>query len=504
MTLTKKNPQFKRESNVIPMEKGRLPPQALKVEQAVLCGILIDRTSFDRIDDILEPEMFYLEEHGLIFSAATNLNRKGSVVDLKTVTEQLIEDGSIDKVGGVSKLIKLSQKVSSSAHIEHHARIIQEKHILRSLIEVSSNIIEKSYDETNSVFDTVEYAETKIYEATKNKIKTQAVKIDKLFEELTQRLENQKNHEGLNGVETGFSELDKITSGFQPSDLVVLAARPGMGKTAFMLSMARNIAVEKEVPVAIFSLEMSSMQVMTRFVSAETNIPINKVRDGTLDSDQWNEIYEKSTSLGDAPIFIDETPQLSIYELRSKVRRLYSEHNIGIIMVDYLQLMTVSERGRHQNREQTISTISSTLKGIAKELDIPVVALSQLNRAVERRDKSRPQLSDLRESGAIEQDADIVAFLYRPEYYNMDHWEDGTPTENEAEIIISKHRNGATGQIRIGFNAPISKFTNDRPELGSIYYKEQYKLSSKMNDDKPYSDGRDDVKNPDEEEPTPF
>ncbi|MCY4216448.1 MAG: replicative DNA helicase [Flavobacteriaceae bacterium] len=484
MSLTENNPRQQKKANVIPLAKGNLPPQAIEIEEAVISGILIDRTAFERVNEIIESEMFYKEQHKLIFEAATTLYQsRDSVIDLKTITEQLIADNMIDRVGGGTFLIKMSQSIASSAHIEYHARIVQEKFILRSLIEVSSKIIEKSYDETHDVFETIQFAETQIYNATKNKIKTQPVPAKQLIERLTDQIERIKKQGGSIGIESGFHEFDSLTSGFQKSDLIVLAARPGMGKTALMLSMARNMAIEKEYTVAIFSLEMSAMQLITRMVSAQTKIPFTKIRDAALDADGFGQVLETIDTLGKAPIYIDETPQLSIYELRSKARRLKTAHNIDIILVDYLQLMTVTNRGYNQNREQTISQISSSIKALAKELDIPIIALSQLNRAVEKRDKSRPQLSDLRESGAIEQDADIVAFLYRPEYYKFETWEDGNSTANQAEVIISKHRNGAIGSFRLGFNGKISNFSNDFSLAGYKPMPTQ-KIPSKMNDNK--------------------
>ncbi|MCY4160466.1 MAG: replicative DNA helicase [Flavobacteriaceae bacterium] len=485
MSITKNTPQINKNANVIPLAQGQLPPQAIEIEEAVISGILIDRTGFERVNEIIDSDMFYKEEHQMIFQAATTLYQtKNSVVDLRTVTEQLVEDNNINRVGGGSYLIKMSQSITSAAHIEYHARIIQEKFILRSLIEVSSKIIQKSYDETQDVFDTIQFAETQIYNATENKIKIHPVRARDLIGKLAEQIQKIQSKGGYTGVESGFQMFDQITSGFQPSDLIVLAARPGMGKTALMLSMARNMAIMSQKTLAIFSLEMSAMQLITRMVSAETGIPFAKVRDGGLTPEDFGEVLSTTNSLGRAPIFIDETPQLSIYELRSKARRLKTAHDIDIILIDYLQLMTVSDRGRNQNREQTISQISSTIKALAKELNIPIVALSQLNRAVEKREKYRPQLSDLRESGAIEQDADIVAFLYRPRLYGIETWDDGSSTENEAEIIISKHRNGTLDSFRIGFNGEISKFSDDRIQHQFKRTTNPQKIPSKMNDSK--------------------
>lgn len=460
MHLPDKTPNSSRGSTVIKLQKGRIPPNATDLEELVLCGILIDRKGLQRVADILRAEMFYRTEHQDVFTAAINLLQNNSAVDIRTVCEQLKEDGTLESVGGANFVVDLSTKVSSAAHIEFHARIVQQNYILRSLIDVSNQIIEKSYDETSNVFETIEFAETKIFEATKDKIRTNAKSTVDLLREVTENLRRIQQEGGTVGVESGFRDLDRLTSGFQASDLIVLAARPGMGKTALMLSMARNIAIDAKTPVAIFSLEMSATQLMTRLIAGEAKIPIQTLREGSLDTDQWNSMSKELGALEDAKIYIDETPQLSVFDMRAKARRLHAEHGIGIIFVDYLQLMTVTTKIRGENREQTISTISNNLKAVAKELDIPVIAISQLNRAVESREKKRPQLSDLRESGAIEQDADIVGFLYRPAYYNIDVWDDGTSTDGQAEIVISKHRNGSLRNIRLNFEGNYAKFLN--------------------------------------------
>ena len=380
-----------------------------------------------------------------------------------TVSGQLKKEGKLEKVGGDFYLISLTQKVSSSAHIEFHARIILQKFIQRSLIKISSEIIEESYDESVDVFDLLDNAESKLYDITLGNVKKSTETAQDLVIQAKKKIEEIANKEGLSGVPSGFERVDKVTSGWQPSDLVIIAARPGMGKTALTLSMARNMAVNNNVPVAFFSLEMSSVQLITRLISSETGLSSEKLRTGRLEKHEWEQLNVKVKSLEQAPLFIDDTPALSIFDLRAKARRLASQHKIKLLIVDYLQLMTVGGNNKTGNREQEISTISRNLKSLAKELDIPVIALSQLSRAVETRTGSkRPILSDLRESGAIEQDADIVSFIYRPEYYKIDEWDDDerSPTEGQAEFIIAKHRNGGLDNIRLKFNGSLGRFEN--------------------------------------------
>ena len=386
--------------------------------------------------------------------------------------------GKLEAVGGEFYLVQLSQRVASSAHIEFHARIILQKFIQRSLIRISNEIIETAYKDATDVFDLLDEAESKLYDVTQGNIKKSSETAQNLVLEAKKRIEEISKREGLSGVSTGFEKLDKLTSGWQPSDLIIIAARPGMGKTALTLSMARNIAVTKEIPVAFFSLEMSSVQLITRLISAETGLSSEKLRTGKLAEHEWQQLNVKVTDLEKAPLFIDDTPSLSIFDLRAKARRLASQHGIKLIIVDYLQLMTAGSSNKAGNREQEISTISRNLKALAKELDIPVIALSQLSRAVETRGGTkRPMLSDLRESGAIEQDADIVSFIYRPEYYNIDEWDDEerSPSQGQAEFIVAKHRNGGLDNIRLKFIGHLGKFedldTFDSP----------FEFQSKMN-----------------------
>ncbi len=451
-------------STVVGLERGKIPPQATDLEQVVLGAMMIDKKGVDEVIDILAPEAFYKEAHQYIFTAIYTLFENSEPVDLLTVSAQLKKDAKLDLIGGDFYLIQLTQKVSSSAHIEFHARIILQKYIQRSLIKISGEIIEDAYDETKDVFSLLDDAESKLYEVTQGNIKRSSETAQSLVIQAKKKIEEISNKEGLSGIPTGFDKLDKLTSGWQPSDLVIVAARPGMGKTALTLSMARNIAVDQNIPVAFFSLEMASVQLITRLISSETGLSSEKLRTGKLEKHEWEQLNVKVKGLEKAPLFIDDTPSLSIFDLRAKARRLSSQHGIKLIMIDYLQLMTAGSAVKGGgNREQEISTISRNLKALAKELNVPVIALSQLSRAVETRGGSkRPLLSDLRESGAIEQDADIVSFIYRPEYYKIDEWDDEerSPTAGQAEFIVAKHRNGGLDNIRLKFIGHLGKFDN--------------------------------------------
>ncbi|MEC4114551.1 replicative DNA helicase [Myroides pelagicus] len=449
---------------IIALEKGKLPPQAVDLEEAVLGAMMIDKKGIDEVIDILQPDAFYKEAHKYIFEAIDQLFVGNQPIDLLTVSTQLRMNGKLDLVGGDYYLVGLTQRITSSAHIEFHSRIILQKFIQRSLIRISNEIIEDAYDETSDVFDLLDKAEAKLYEVTQGNVKKSSETAQSLVAQAKKRIEEISTKEGLSGLPTGFHLLDELTSGWQPSDLIIIAARPGMGKTAFVLSMARNIAIESGAGVAFFSLEMSSVQLITRLISSETGLNSEKLRTGKLETHEWEQLNVKVKDLERAPLYIDDTPSLSIFDLRAKARRLASQHNIKLIIIDYLQLMTAggNQKGGG-NREQEISTISRNLKALAKELDIPVIALSQLSRAVETRGTSkRPLLSDLRESGAIEQDADIVSFIYRPEYYKIEEWDDEqrSPTTGQAEFIVAKHRNGGLDNIRLKFLGQFGKFDN--------------------------------------------
>lgn len=450
--------------SVISLEAGKLPPQAVDFEQAVLGAMMIDRRAVDKAINILQDntDVFYKPEHREIYRSVINLYNNTQPIDLLTVSNDLKMRGELDGAGGDFYLVQLTQKVSSAANIEFHARIVQQKFFQRELIALSSDLINKSYDDSTDVFDLLDEAESGIFNITNSNIKKSYEKADDLVQQAIKRIEELSKQEGgISGLPSGFRDVDKVTAGWQASDLIVIAARPGMGKTAFIVSMAKNMAIKHQVPVALFSLEMSSVQLITRMISSETGITSNKLREGSLQQYEWDILYQKVKDLEKAPIYIDETPGLSLLEFRAKARRLVSQ-GVKIIFIDYLQLMTVGQSQKVGNREQEISTISRTLKAMAKELKIPIIALSQLSRGVEAQtgqsNHKRPMLQHLRESGAIEQDADIVSFIYRPEYYNFDTWEDGSPTANQAEFIIAKHRNGDLKNIRLAFIGNLAQF----------------------------------------------
>ncbi|MCK5824539.1 MAG: replicative DNA helicase [Ichthyobacteriaceae bacterium] len=437
-------------TDVVTLAKGKIQPQAIDLEEAVIGAMMIDKKGLDEVIDILSPKVFYKESHQKIFSAIFSLFEKTEPIDILTVSNELKLAGDLDKIGGDYYLVHLSQKVSTSAHIAYHSRILTQKHIQRELIRVSAEITKDAYDETIDVLELIDSSENKLFDITNGSFNKGAETAQSLVHQAIEKIQEMGNKEGLSGVPSGFKKLDQVTNGWHPADLVILAARPGMGKTAFVLSMAKNMAIKHNTPVAIFSLEMANIQLITRLISSETGISSEKLKKGNLADHEWQQLNTKVKALENAPIFIDDTPALSIFDLRAKCRRLKSQFDIKIIIIDYLQLMTAGGKGG--NREQEISMISRNLKAIAKELNVPVIALSQLSRAVETRGgNKRPMLSDLRESGAIEQDADIVSFIYRPEYYGITEWEDGTPTDGQGELIIAKHRNGSLEDVRLKF-----------------------------------------------------
>ncbi len=470
---------------------GKLPPQAIELEEAVLGALMLDNEALSDTIDILKPEYFYRMEHQKIFDAIIVLFNESKPVDILTVIEQLKKMGALENIGGAFYITGLTNSVASSANTEYHARIIVEKFIQRSLIQISSNIIKDSFDETIDVFDLLSKAEQDLFSVTEGSLRKSYDKMSVLITNAIQSIEELKNKkDGLSGVPSGFSKLDRVTSGWQKSDLIIIAGRPGMGKTALALTMARNIAINHKTPIGIFSLEMSSDQLVNRLISSESEIPSGKLRKGNLEEYEFVQLHEKIRDLAEAPIYIDDTPGLSVFELRAKARRLVKNHGVQIIIVDYLQLMTAGGN-KSGNREQEISTISRSLKGIAKELKIPVIALSQVNRGVESRTSTskRPILADLRESGAIEQDADIVNFIYRPEYYKIYEWENSDDSKGQAEIIIAKHRNGSLENIRLKFISNLAKFSDldyfdGVNEDGSLGDEPSFiSHSSSMNDD---------------------
>lgn len=480
------------------LDQGRVPPQAVEFEQAVLGAMLIDNTAVGEVLDILSPESFYREGHGLIYGAIRELFGDSQPVDILTVGNALRQKGQLPAVGGDYYLVELSQKVSSAAHCEFHARVIMQKYLQRELIRVAGDMIQKAFDETTDVFELLDQSEQDLFDVAHKNVTKGYDEAKELVHEAIERIKEISTKQGLSGIPSGFNGIDNVTAGWQASDLIILAARPGMGKTAFVLSMARNITVDHRRPVAIFSLEMPSVQLITRMISSETGISADKLRKGNLDEAEWTQLVSKVRTLESAPLYIDDTPALSVFDLRAKCRRLVTQRKIELVIIDYLQLMTIGGQKQAGNREQEISTISRSLKSIAKELGIPVIALSQLSRAVETRggDK-RPILSDLRESGAIEQDADIVSFIYRPDYYQLTEWPDGEPCEGQAEFIIAKHRNGSLDDVRLRFQGRMAKFSdlNDPENDGGSMV-----IESKMNNDAFLDDGPADNNSHDEDD----
>jgi len=463
--MTEKRTYTKRNTTPAPIaanEFGKLPPQAPELEEAVLGALMIEKDAFSIVQEILKPESFYIPAHQKIYEAINKLAFSQEPIDMHTVTEQLRKNGTIDEIGGAYYITLLTAKVSSAAHLEYHARIVAQKFLARELIRISTDIQNKAFDDKIDVDDLMEEAEGSLFEVTQQNLKKDATHIFPVVEEARDRMILAASKEGASGIASGFHALDKITSGWQKSDLIIIAARPAMGKTAFVLSMAKNMAVDYNTPVAVFSLEMSNVQLVNRLIMNVCEIEGEKIKKGDLSPTEWDIFDQKIKVLEDAPIYVDDTPSLSVFELRSKARRLVREHKVECIIIDYLQLMNASGMN-YGSREQEVSMISRSLKGLAKELDIPIIALSQLNRGVEGRsglDGKRPQLSDLRESGAIEQDADMVCFIHRPEYYKLTEDNEGNSLIGIAEIIISKHRNGATGDVRLRFKSSYTRFTN--------------------------------------------
>ncbi len=436
---------------------GKLPPQAVDVEEAVLGALMIEKDALSAVVDILKPETFYKESHQRIYNAILTLFANSEPIDLLTVTQQLRKLGELEFVGGATYISELTIRVNSAANIEYHARVISEHALKRAMITMASVILRDAYEDTTDVFSLLDQAEQSLFRISESNIKKNYADMSSIVRQALAELETKKNNkDGLTGVPSGFSALDRLTSGWQRSELVILAARPAMGKTAFVVSALRNAAVDFGQPVAIFSLEMSAVQLVNRLISAEAEIDSEKIKKGSLAPHEWAQLHHKIQRLSEAPIFIDDTPALSILELRAKCRRLKAQHDIQMVVIDYLQLMSGDSKSGG-NREQEIASISRALKNLAKELNVPVIALSQLSRAVETRggDK-KPQLSDLRESGSIEQDADMVCFLYRPEYYNITQDENGNSTMGIGEVIVAKNRSGSLDTIQLRF---INKFT---------------------------------------------
>lgn len=452
-TPGEKNREFVRDSGVL------APPQATELEEAVLGALMLEKDAVIEVQGVITPDAFYNEKHQIIYKAILDLSMELKPIDIYTVSDKLKQTKKLTAVGGAAFLAQLTQKVGSAAHVEFHAKIIAQKYVQRELIRASTEIQKKAYDESIDVTDLIDSAEAEIFKVSEGHVKRDVQKSRDILTKTIQAIEEaSKRESNFSGVASGFTHLDRLTLGWQPSDLIIIAARPSMGKTAFVLSLARNVAVDFSNGVAFFSLEMSSMQLMMRLIVAESGLDSRDVRNGKLTPAQWKHLETSIKPLASAPLFIDDTPALSIYEFRSKARRLKTQYDIQLIIIDYLQLMTATTDSRG-NREQEVALISRSLKAIAKELNIPIIALSQLNRSVESRGgNKRPQLSDLRESGAIEQDADLVAFIHRPEYYGLTVDEDNMPTQGMAEIIVAKHRNGAVDTVKLRFRKEQAKF----------------------------------------------
>jgi replicative DNA helicase len=463
--------------NILEDNTGKLPPQSIELEEAILGAMMIDKDACNIVIEILTPECFYSEANRKIYMAILELYRNMQPVDMLTVKDELVRRKQLAEVGGASYLTQLTSRIASSAHAEFHARIVLQKYIQRELIRISNEIQRKAYNDEEDIDKLLDESQNALFNLSYGAVKREAQSIDNIIHEAIEQIkEASKRVDKLSGIPSGFVSLDRITSGWQKSDLIIIAARPSMGKTAFVLTMARNMAVEHNIPVAFFSLEMSSVQLVNRLISAETEIDSHKIRTGELSQEEWIRLENKIKNLEKAKIFIDDTPAISISALRAKARRLVAQHGVKIIIIDYLQLMTGNFSDKSPGtREQEVSAISRSLKALAKDLNIPIIALSQLNRSVETRSGTkRPQLSDLRESGAIEQDADIVIFIHRPEKYGL---EPEKGIKGLAEIIIAKHRNGEVTDIELRFIDRFAKFT----ELDDFSYTTNITLPSKMN-----------------------
>jgi len=445
-------------------DKGKLPPQAIELEETVLGALMIEKDAFATVADLLTPGCFYKEQNRYIFEAINSLAAKEQPIDVPTVVDRLKTQGTLEKAGGVPYVNDLTRRVASTAHLRYHAQIVSQKATARDLIRMAAELEELCFDETQDVDDLMQKAEQDIFDISQRNQKRDVTQIDPVIKEAFERMHKASKNEGnISGVPSGFHDLDKITSGWQKSDLIIIAARPAMGKTAFVLSMAKNIAVNYHIPVGLFSLEMSNVQLVNRLIMNVCEIEGDKIKNGKMSNAEWSQMEHKVNDLLGAPIYVDDTPGLSVFEFKSKARKLVREHHVQMIIIDYLQLMNASGL-TFGNREQEVSIISRNLKFIAKELDIPIIALSQLNRGVESRtgvEGKKPQLSDLRESGAIEQDADMVCFIHRPEYYHIYSDEKtGQDLRGMGQIIVAKHRNGATDEVTLRFVNKYARFQN--------------------------------------------
>ena len=440
---------------------GRLQPHDDELEEAVLGALMLEKDAYMNVCDLLTPESFYEPKNQKIFEAISTLGLNQRPIDMITVTEQLRVNGTLAEVGGARHIAELTANVYSAAHVEFHAKIVAQKALARRLIAFSCNIESKAYDPANDIDDLLQEAEGQLFNISQTQLKRDVTQIDPVLNLALEQIQTAANTQtGHSGLSTGYDGLDKMTAGWQNSDLIIIAARPAMGKTAFVLSMAKNMAIDYQIPIAIFTLEMANVQLVKRLISNVADLEGEKIKSGALSNEEWDRLNNRLRTVYNAPLYLDETPGLSITELRTKARRLVRERGVKMIMIDYLQLMNATGM-KLGSREQEVSTISRSLKALAKELNIPVIALSQLNRSTETREDKRPVLSDLRESGAIEQDADIVCFIHRPEYYTKSSEDaQGNDIRGLAELIIAKHRSGAVGDVKLRFVSKFARFEN--------------------------------------------
>ncbi|MCH5232159.1 MAG: replicative DNA helicase [Muribaculaceae bacterium] len=478
-------PREKEFKKILTDTTGKLPPRDTDLEEVVLGACMLEKDAYMKVCDILVPDSFYDPVNKKIFQAITTLGVTQMPTDMMTVTEQLRRDGTLEEVGGAVHIAELTAKVYSSANLEFHAAIVAQKYLARRLITFAAGVESKAYDESNDIEDLLQEAESNLFDIAQHQLKREVTQINPVINQALEQIQNAANNEsGLSGLQTGFRDLDKITSGWQNSDLIIIAARPAMGKTAFVLSMAKNMAIDFNIPIAIFTLEMSNVQLMKRLISNVASLEGEKIKSGRLSAEEEDRLNTNIRPVYGAPLYFDETPGLSISELRTKARRLVRENGVRMIMIDYLQLMNATGQ-KLGSREQEVSTISRSLKALAKELDIPIIALSQLNRSTESREDKRPVLSDLRESGAIEQDADIVCFIHRPEYYTKATQDsEGNNIRGLAYLIVAKHRSGAVGDVKLHFISKYAKFENWQEGydlMQETLADSGFKLESKMN-----------------------
>ena len=446
---------------------GKVPPQAIEFEKAVLGALMLDKSAIDDVVSTLKADMFYTDAHQMIYNAIITLAKDNQPVDLLTVSDILRKEKKLEFVGGISYLAMLTHNIASAANIEYHARVVRERFVLRQLISICGEVSKQAYDDPQDVLELLDSAETQLFNIVDGNFSRQSKEIKDVAEKaINDIIQIQKSSDGFNGVPTGLRDMDAKIGGWQNSDLIVVAARPGMGKTSFILSIARNAAIDFQKSVAIFSLEMSASQLAHRLFAIESGIPAEKISKGRLNDDEWSQLMNVTQVFKTDKLIIDDTPGLSIFDLRAKCRRLKHKYDIQLVIIDYLQLMHANsdnDRNKQGNREQEIRMISQSLKELAKDLNIPVIALAQLSRAVETRSTGSkiPQLSDLRESGAIEQDADQVMFIYRPEYYGFESFPDNSSSAGRAQIIIAKNRHGATDNVYLRWLAQFTKFADD-------------------------------------------